>query len=198
MERDRALALGVALLVEAAALAWFASLKLDGRADVRSGADGLQVVFVRRIASSREAVASKASGPLRRRPTAVPLGVGANARKAPGGAGMSVEPVAAPPRPLDLHVPESALSPPAARADAFDRPPALETRTTRFERAWMPAGNALEQASFRSAVVRGALGLFGGPPRRCSEVERRLRKINCLPLHGQEQEDEVLRRSVDR
>ncbi|HZX79990.1 MAG TPA: hypothetical protein VFE72_03430 [Lysobacter sp.] len=104
---------------------------------------------------------------------------------------------ASPTRPLDLRLPAPPATDAFARRDPFERAPPIDARTTRFEKAWVPAGDALRQAGFRSRAVGVALGLFGGPPVRCSEVDRRLRKPGCLPLHGQDDEDEALRRSVD-
>ncbi|WP_133478326.1 hypothetical protein [Cognatilysobacter segetis] len=98
--------------------------------------------------------------------------------------------------PLDLRLPDMAASTAEAR-NPLERAPAVEARPTRFAQAWVPEGDALRQASFRSAAVGVAAAAFGGPPRRCKEVERRLRKANCLPLHGGEADDEVLRRSLD-
>ena len=94
-------------------------------------------------------------------------------------------------RPLDLSVRLPPVDPRATATAPEDRPwlhrdRALDPRTTRFERSWVRAGNALEQAGFRSAAVGVALGAFGGPPKRCTEVERRLREINCLPLDADE------------
>lgn len=79
----------------------------------------------------------------------------------------------------------------------MERDRVMDPRTTRFERAWVPAGNAIEQARFRSPAVNAALGLFGGAPRRCTEVERRLRVRDCLPLDADEGDTEALRRSID-
>jgi hypothetical protein len=79
----------------------------------------------------------------------------------------------------------------------IERERVLNPRTTRFGRAWVPAGNAIEQARFRSAAVNAALGLFGGPPRRCTEVEHRLRVHDCLPLDADEADTEALRRAID-
>lgn len=98
-------------------------------------------------------------------------------------------------RPLDLRLPDA--GPVVAPRDPLRRAPALDARGTRFARAWVPDGNAMEQAAFRSPAVAVAMGLFGGPPKKCTEVERRLRVANCLPLHGQEADDELLRRELD-
>lgn len=100
---------------------------------------------------------------------------------------------------LDLTVRDPAEVKAAGRQTrgGFERERPMDPRTTRFERAWVPAGNALEQARFRSAAMDAALGLFGSPPRRCSEVERRLRVLDCLSLDPDEADDEALRRSID-
>jgi len=100
---------------------------------------------------------------------------------------------------LDLRVPVVFAAPrPRPARGAFERPPALEVERTRFATAWVPEGDALRQASFHSAAVGVLTGAFGGPPRRCSEIERRLRKPDCLPLHGVEDDDEATRRRLDR
>jgi hypothetical protein len=99
-------------------------------------------------------------------------------------------------QPLDLTVHDPTAHPTTPR-DAFARPAPLESKPTRFAQAWVPDGTAIEQTRFRSPAAAVALGLFGGPPRRCTEVERRLRMPDCLPLHGQEADDEALRRSLD-
>ena len=96
---------------------------------------------------------------------------------------------------IDLRPPEPHA--PFQPRDPFERRAPIDARRTRFEQAWVPAGDALQQARFRSKAVGTALGLFGGPPRHCSEIERRLRRPDCLPLHGQDAQDEALRRSVD-
>lgn len=100
---------------------------------------------------------------------------------------------------LDLTVRDPAPLQPRARdaQEWLERKRVMDPRTTRFEKAWVPAGNALEQARFRSPAVNAALGLFGGPPRRCSEVERRLRVADCLPLDADDGEAEALRRTID-
>lgn len=98
------------------------------------------------------------------------------------------------PAALDLHVREpSSSSTRFDSRDVFTRSPGVDARRTRFEHAWAPSGNVLEQARFRSKAAGVALGLFGGPPRKCSEVERRLRKPDCISLHGQEFDDELAR-----
>lgn len=80
----------------------------------------------------------------------------------------------------DLHVhPNVALLP--VRTEPFQRTPALEPQTTRFEAAWAPQADALQTASWRHPVLGVALHAFGGPPRHCTEVERRLLGPNCLP-----------------
>ena len=95
---------------------------------------------------------------------------------------------------LDLRVPEG---PVRIAKDPFAREAAIEVRGTRFERAWAPDGDVLVQARFRSRAARIALGLFGGPPRRCDEVDRRLRKPDCLALSADEEEAERLRRAIE-
>ena len=96
---------------------------------------------------------------------------------------------------MDLRPPETHA--PFQHRDPFEREAPIAAHRTRFEQAWVPAGDALQQARFRSKAVGTALSLFGGPHRHCSEIERRLRRPDCLPLHGQDAQDEALRRSVD-
>ncbi|AXK71732.1 hypothetical protein DWG18_05110 [Lysobacter sp. TY2-98] len=97
------------------------------------------------------------------------------------------------PHALDLHVQDPASAPRFEPREVFARRPALDARVTRFERAWAPPGTVLEQARFRSKALGAALGLFGGPARHCTEVERRLRKPDCLALQGDALEDELAR-----
>lgn len=99
---------------------------------------------------------------------------------------------------LDLHVREHPPAPLFQPRDAFARRPVIDARRTRFQHAWAPAGNVLDQARFRSKSAAVVLGLFGGPPRRCSEVERRLRKPDCLPASADEIDDEILQRGGSR
>ena len=82
---------------------------------------------------------------------------------------------------LDLQLPQLPVSAPVVERGASEPSSDLPGRPTRFERQWVQDGNALDAASWRSPVVRAALGLFGGPPRKCDEVERRLRRPDCLP-----------------
>lgn len=103
-----------------------------------------------------------------------------------------------PSQPLDLRIPETTSGAFTASERAWlERAPALDPRRTRFARAWVPAGTAIDQARFRSPALDAALGLFGAPPRRCSEVERRLRLPDCLALDADAADLEALRRSVD-
>jgi hypothetical protein len=110
------------------------------------------------------------------------------------GAALSQAPAT---RPLDLTVHAEPAHAFGTRRHWLERKPAIDARRTRFDDAWAPAGNALEQARFRSPAVRVALGLFGGPPRRCNEVERRLREPDCLPHDNDEPDPETLRRARD-
>lgn len=131
-------------------------------------------------------------------PTAVAATQGAPARRSADDS-LAVETTSAGGRAqaLDLSVRERPDPFPAAvHSGAFARPPPLDARTTRFEQAWIPAGTAVDQARFRSQAVRLALGLFGGPPRRCDEVERRLRRVDCLPADEDEVEREALMRAL--
>lgn len=197
--RDTGFAWMVVLLVHASIATWL--LRLQWPVAVSRGEDeALQVEFIHR---PRLAPASRA-GATAARPRvarAAPLRPERSARSSlvveapPSTAGANasrngLEPPRAG-RALDLRLPDAPV--PAATPDPFERKALMEPRGTRFERVWAPAGNALDQARFRSKLVGGALGLFGGPPRRCGEIERRLRKPDCLALHGQEAEDEVLR-----
>lgn len=81
---------------------------------------------------------------------------------------------------LDLHVhPDTVVIP--RRTGPLDRARKLDPRTTRFEAAWAPQTDALQTAGWRHPMLNVALHAFGGPPRHCSEVERRLLKPDCLP-----------------
>lgn len=97
---------------------------------------------------------------------------------------------------LDLRVQEAPMPLPASRDPPFEWRIAIEPRRTRFADTWVPEGDAIAQARFRSKVVGAALGLFGGPSRRCSEVEHRLRQPDCLP--PDHDDDEALRDFVNR
>ncbi|WP_462115667.1 hypothetical protein [Lysobacter xanthus] len=188
-------------MVQALFGAWLAQLRpLRGRA-VEVEDVPLQIEFVRRkrIVDVRIVAASAVPS---LRASHLPRRIHATAgREAPRFEATAPRPAPAErtaERPLDLTVPSL-----PERADAEPRAPFERTASrghepTRFDRAWMPAGTALEQGAFHSAVVRAPLALFGGPPRRCTEVERRLRRINCLPLHGEDEEREALLRSLDR
>ncbi|MFZ5656858.1 MAG: hypothetical protein ACOY37_07365 [Pseudomonadota bacterium] len=166
-------------------------------------ADAIDVEFIRRTAPARLPMPGAESARVARgtQPRAGAIETTASSDAGDAGAARSVAPAASAiegphaPRPLDLSLPPAAHE--ARTRRAFERAFSIDVRPTRFERHWVPDGNALEQASFRSPVVAAALGLFGGPPRRCSEVERRLRRADCLPLRGQEAEDEALLRRLD-
>jgi hypothetical protein len=100
------------------------------------------------------------------------------------------------PRPsMDLHPADVPLT--LAPRDPLRRRVPLDAAATRFEAHWAPAGNALDQAAFRSRAAGLALHAFGGPSRHCTEIERRRRLPDCLPLTGEEEENERLRRSLD-
>ncbi|WP_155914161.1 hypothetical protein [Lysobacter sp. HA18] len=106
-----------------------------------------------------------------------------DAQRAP--AARDSEEVATAAAPLDLRVPEPSVTDHFATREKLRAPP-IDGRRTRFADAWQGGGTLLDEARARSGVVRIATSLFGGPPRHCNEVERRLRKPNCLP----EPEDE--------
>ena len=192
--RDAAAAWFAVLVVQVITAAWLARLHLP--IDAGNEADALIIEFVRRP----EVHAAPARGVLPR----AHVEREAAGREVPGSRRYESEvsdrkaqpQPAASNAPLDLHVPVQDPLPAPNRA-AFERASPIETRGTRFDAVWAPDADALRQAAFRSPAVGVVTGLFGGPPRRCSEVERRLRKANCLPLHGQEAEDERLRRGLD-
>lgn len=204
MDRDDwngGIALGVVLahvLLVHALIAWRPSAGRAGATAETS--DAIDVVFVSR--RSRMAVPAADGAPPaeagnrragRRTFTATP----GDRERAAGVAVLEHAPLGAR-APLDLTVPVPQSPTPTGADDWLERPAALDSRKTRFDRAWVRDGTALEQAGQRSRVVGALLGAFGGPPRRCTEVERRLRGINCLPLHGGEEADEHLRRALDR
>ncbi|GAB1596135.1 hypothetical protein [Lysobacter claricitrinus] len=85
------------------------------------------------------------------------------------------------PAPLDLRIPEPPTFPDHFATREHRTDPSINVRTTRFADAWRGGGTLLDEARARSGIVRIATSLFGGPPRHCSEVERRLRKPDCLP-----------------
>ena len=192
--RDAAAAWIVVLAVQAMTAAWL--VRLHPPIDTGDEADALIIEFVRRPevhASAARAVSPRAHVAHEQAAREIP---GRRRRVADvPERNAEPEPEAAK-APLDLNIPvQDSL--PARNRDAFDRASPIEPRRTRFDAVWVPDADALRQAAFRSPAVGVVTDLFGGPPRRCSEVERRLRKANCLPLHGQEAEDERLRRGLN-
>ncbi|HEY4583087.1 MAG TPA: hypothetical protein VIG88_09510 [Lysobacter sp.] len=192
-DRDRwssALAWAVVALVHALIGVWLARPVTSPRAPADDDV-ALQVEYIRRTAVEKRVAGGRRSGS-DHRPAHARAVAGAPAPMSPRA--ESADPLAGV-RDLDLRLPEAPVV--TTRRDHFERRAPLDANTTRFERAWVPAGDALVQARFRSKAVGTALGLFGGPSRRCSEVERRVRRPDCLPLHGEEDDDEAPRRSVD-
>lgn len=197
--RERVVAWGIVALVHLAIGEWLLHWRTAGDSIVID--EALQVEFVVRRASARAVPDFK--GVRRQRAERVGRAQVVQAPRDAAGpsrpaldatAQHEVDPGDA--RTLDLRVPEG--EPPPVVLDPLQRAPALEFTDTRFSHAWVPAGNALQQAGFRSRAVGVALAAFGGPPRRCTEIERRLRRPNCLQLHGQEADDEALRAAADR
>lgn len=204
MDRDDwngRIALGVVLahvLLVHALIAWRPSAGRAGATAETS--DAIDVVFVSRrsrVAVPAAAVVRSAEAGSHRTSRRTFTTTPGDRERAAGVAVREHAPARArAPLDLTLRVPQS--SPSSGADDWLERRAALDSGKTRFDGAWVRDGTALEQAGQRSRVVGALLGAFGGPPRRCTEVERRLRGINCLPLHGGEEADEHLRRALDR
>ncbi|TZF89842.1 hypothetical protein [Cognatilysobacter lacus] len=197
--RESAVVWSIVFLLQAA-LVWLV-LRIPAPLGIAAPDDALVVEFIARSVATIEHSTTRRE----RRPARRGLAYGVSARLdratrvAPGAPDAHVSPDAgvAADAPLDLRLPPGAVPVPRLRRDSFARAAPIEAQPTRFATAWVPEGNALRQASFHHVIVAGALIAFGGPPRHCSEVERRLRKANCLPLDGQDDDDEALRRSLD-
>jgi hypothetical protein len=196
--RDRGVAIATVLVLQALVASWL--YRGGVSAPAAAGVDDvLQIEFITRSAP-RAARAPRAAP--RGRPFAISaptegrLHAAVDAPEPLSPARSAMPSVPQPPRAvLDLHVPES--PPTLAPRDPLRRRVSVDTASTHFDADWAPAGNVLEQAAFRSRVAGFALHAFGGPPRHCTESERRRRVPDCLPLTAQEDEDERLRRSLD-
>ncbi|MGY3264939.1 hypothetical protein [Lysobacter sp. HA35] len=180
--RDRLVALVLAALAQLAFVVML--LRLVPMANVRATKDDALVVEYlprkERVPIAREVASDEiASFVTARHRHAAQVTVEFDARRVP--AARDSEKGATVAAPLDLRVPE-----PPPVTDHFAtreklRAPPIDARRTRFADSWQGGGTLLDEARARSGVVRIATSLFGGPPRHCSEVERRLRKPNCLP-----------------
>ncbi|WP_460833288.1 hypothetical protein [Lysobacter humi (ex Lee et al. 2017)] len=174
------IALSIVVAVHIAIAGWLRNLHVS---DVPSHArdDALIVEFIvpkRPVRAEVRGVMSPIAGD--RKPEVRGRASSAEAsRTAAGRATVAGEPMEA--AALDLRLPDAPLTVAPAPGGIVERAVRLPSRATRFEQNWAPDGNALDAASWRSPIVRGALGLFGGPPRKCDEVERRLRRPDCLP-----------------
>ncbi len=196
-DRDRVVAVVATIVLQLALGA--AVLRLKPAVSTASASkwdDAIRVEFIRRTTAPQTATRDTPRLPVgatvARTVAVVPKSAASPLRDTPADArddSSSTGPAA-----LDLHVRErSSSSTRVDTRDVFERRPGVDARRTRFEHAWAPSGNVLEQARFRSKAAGVALGLFGGPPRKCTEVERRLRKPDCISLHGQELDDELAR-----
>ena len=194
--RDRAVAWAAVLVTQGMIAAW---LLRDGLPPPIAPAsdDALQIELIRRKVSTRAAttVSTAVRVPSARSRTEVGEAASSTSNVRAQRGGHSAAVVSIGPVPLDLHVPEPA--PTFAPRDPFARRASRDAQATRFEAHWAPAGNALDQAAFRSRAAAIVLHAFGGPSRHCDESERRRRLPDCLPLTAQEEEDERLRRSLD-
>jgi hypothetical protein len=186
-------------LVLEALVTWWVCCGRLSTSSAPSVDDALQVEFIVRIAP-REKPAARATG--RRRADVTSARTGDRSHASSEGGALPSAPTSvipsgpSPPPPVfDLHVPERL--PTLAPRDPLRRHASMDAASTRFDAHWAPAGNVLEQAAFRSPAAGIAIHAFGGPPRRCTEIERRRRRPDCLPLTGQGDEDERLRRSLD-
>lgn len=76
---------------------------------------------------------------------------------------------------LDLSIPaDVAAGEPVQARKLWERPPPIEHRSTRFDRAWMPDGGPVQQTwAFRSKLAAFLLGATGALDLPCSEEERR-------------------------
>lgn len=98
---------------------------------------------------------------------------------------------------LDLALPSRYTAIEIASRDALADRGVIERHTSRFEKSWKPQGNLWTQLAWESKIAGTILSAFGGPPRRCTEVEKRLRKPDCLP-DDYEQQHEAWQRQRDR
>lgn len=196
--RDRAVAWAAVVALQGLVAVW---LLRDGVPpdDQMQADDALQIEFISRSTPTMVTAVAPASRTHSRETSAthraagIPVDV---SRRRPQAQRQAVDDaVGAAPATFDLRVPEAAVV--VAHADPLQRRAALDHRATRFESSWAPSGNVLDAAAFRSRAAALALHAFGGPPRHCDEIERRRRVANCLPLGGEEAEDERLRRSLD-
>lgn len=188
-------ALGLYVLTRLDAAVWYSAAH-ESRREHRLEVEFIEVPARRRAARMPMAVALRANGAKALRHSDALQVMTAAAR--PAQALAASERVSAQPAELDLSVRDPLGSSQAGQRDAWlDRPPALDPGTTRFASAWAPDGTALEHARFPSKAVDIALGLFGGPPRTCNEVDRRLRKPDCISQDAEALELEALRRSID-
>lgn len=178
--RERAVALAVAVAAHACVLGWLSGWQLPHARRVAQPAvdDPLIVEFIVRPARS---TAVAAPGVRERAPAHREISSPTARLPVTASRGADVQRQVAERPTLDLRVPSNGMEDVAVPRDAFARETELPGRATRFERNWAPAGTALDVASWRSPMVRAAIGLFGGPPRKCDEVERRLRVPDCLP-----------------
>lgn len=200
--RQRGLVLASVLLLHVAIAYWLIGFRIAPHSTQDSGATPLLVTFIRRPGNSMQEGVRRDPLPVTmpRRPPKLMM-TNASSEGSAAHITRPVEPLpkrASPKAPLpatlDLHVRED---------ERFQRisavPPGLHREPerytalvrTRFARAWVPQGNALRSAGWRNPVLGLALGAFGGPPVHCSEVERRLRKPNCLNEDADTQSESV-------
>lgn len=183
--RERGIALLAVIAVHVGIGSWLGSWRLVDASHAQRDdmSDALIVEFVVRqrtppTATRRSALQVHSDPPLRaNRPAS---GAGADTKpSADGSEGIRTEPAGG--TTLDLRLPAASVTLGTAPGQVVEREVRLPGRSTRFERQWAPSGDVIEAASWRSPVIRTALGLFGGPPKKCDEVERRLRRPDCLP-----------------
>lgn len=176
---DRAIALAVVVLAEAVCIGGLLRWRIGPqRAPVHD--EAIVVEFIQRPARRPAApgVRSTRGVPTPRRPRRIGLASAPPSVETPRA--NTADPPAA--RALDLQLPDSgtAVIRRFAPDPRFERRPARTGASTRFEAAWQGDGTVLDVARRRSVVLGAALSLFGPPPRHCDEVDRRLRKPDCL------------------
>lgn len=83
---------------------------------------------------------------------------------------------------LDLSLPAEAIAAgrPAEARQPWERPPPIEYRSTRFDRAWAPDGGPIQQTwAFRSKIAGFVLAATGALDLPCTEEERRQLVERC-------------------
>lgn len=173
----------VVLVFHLAALAWLLNFvpeqRVTGTRLAGDEEEAIQIVFVVRPAPAVVPAEPALARPSRRDGALQAVTVVAR----PDSAATVPEPADTPtkhPR-LDLSLPLAQREVVIPSRDVLADRGAIRYEATRFAGSWKPEGNALTELAWKSKVADVVLSAFGGPPRRCTEVEKRLLKPYCLP-----------------